>query len=265
MTSSVSSSASDWPPMMTKPIAWLVPEPTPRETMQRDHAGDERERRHQDRPQPIAAGLDDRPRASTRPVSLQLVGVVDLQDRVLLHDAEQHEQAERREDVQRLPEDDDRQQRERQRQRQRQQNRDRVQPRLELRRQNQVHEDERQQRTRARSSAPARPSSRDRPVKRAAVVAARRSAAGTRRASRSAPPPATRPAAGWRRPSPAAAAPSRLMSDGADAGREVRDVVERHAAEPRRGHRQRRRSPLRCCGSAARARRCTSYCSPPSL
>jgi len=54
------------------------------------------------------------------------------------------QQPERREDVQRLLEDDQRQERERQRQRQRQQNRDRVQPRLELRRQDEVHEDEAQ-------------------------------------------------------------------------------------------------------------------------
>src|SRR4029077_1558613 len=74
----------------------------------------------------------------------ELVGVVDLQDGVLLHDAEEHQQAERRENVQRLPEDDDRQEREGQRQRQRQENRDGMQPRLELRRQNQIHEDERQ-------------------------------------------------------------------------------------------------------------------------
>ena len=33
MTSSVSSSASDWPPKITNPIAWLVPEPMPLETM----------------------------------------------------------------------------------------------------------------------------------------------------------------------------------------------------------------------------------------
>jgi hypothetical protein len=74
----------------------------------------------------------------------QLVRVVDLQDRVLLHHAEEHQHAERREDVERLAEDDDRDERERQRQRQRQQDRHRVEPRLELRRQHQIHEDERE-------------------------------------------------------------------------------------------------------------------------
>ena len=38
------------------------------------------------------------------PGRAQLVGVIDLQDRVLLHDAEEHEEAEPREDVQRLAE-----------------------------------------------------------------------------------------------------------------------------------------------------------------
>ena len=33
MTTSVSSSASDWPPKMTKPIAWFVPAPMPRDTI----------------------------------------------------------------------------------------------------------------------------------------------------------------------------------------------------------------------------------------
>src|SRR5207237_8202554 len=91
-----------------------------------------------------AAGLDGR-RVGRHAGFLELVRVVDLQNRVLLHHAEQHQQPERREDVQRLLEDDDRQQREGQRERQRQQNRDRMQPRLELRREDQIHEDQRQQ------------------------------------------------------------------------------------------------------------------------
>ena len=143
MTSSVSSSASDWPPKMTNPIAWFVPDPTPRETisgiMPATNAnvviriGRSRSR--------LACTIASCVRQARL---LELVGVVDLQNRVLLHDAEQHEQAERREDVQRLPEDDDRQQREGQRQRQRQQNRDRMQPRFELCRENEIHEDQRQ-------------------------------------------------------------------------------------------------------------------------
>ena len=134
-------------------MAWLVPAPMPRETisgiMPATNAkvviriGRSRSR----------LALHDRV-VRRQSGLLQLVGVIDLQNRVLLHDAEQHQQAERREDVQRLPEDDDRQQRERQRQRQRQQDRDRMQPRLELRRQDQIHEDERQDEARARSSVP---------------------------------------------------------------------------------------------------------------
>ena len=169
---------------------------------ERNHPGHERERRHQDRPQPVAAGLDDRV-VRVEAGLLQLVRVIDLQNRVLLDDAEQHQQAERREDVQRLLEDDDRQQRERQRQRQRQQNRDRVQPRLELRRQDQIHEDQRQDEREhevlRRAPEFLRPAG-----ERAAVVGARRSACRTRPGSRSGSPPATRSAPGWRRASPAA-------------------------------------------------------------
>ena len=262
MTSSVSSSASDWPPKMTKPIAWLVPEPMPRETisgiMPATNAnvviriGRSRSRlartiascvRH--------AGL------------LQLVGVVDLQNRVLLHDAEQHQQAERREDVQRLPEDDDRQQRERQRQRQRQQNRDRVQPRFELRRQDQIHEDQRQH---EREHEVLR---RAPELARAAGEAAAILAAGVepvelgqhrvlhRRLRR-------------RRQQVAEHRHLPLPRQAVDVGRrrarrEVGDVLERDAAQPRRRHRQRRDRRLRSSGSRRCARRCTSYCSPPSL
>ena len=86
-------------------MAWLVAAPTPLRDHQRDHAGDERQRRHQNRPQPIAAGLHDGV-VRVQPGLAQLVGVIDLQDRVLLHDAEQHQQAEAGEDVQRLPEDE---------------------------------------------------------------------------------------------------------------------------------------------------------------
>ena len=110
---------------------------------ERDHAGDESERRHENWSQTIAAGLHDRVVGGHSGL-LELVRVVDLQNRVLLDDAEQHQEAKGREDVQRLPEDDDRQQREGQGQRQRQQDRDRVQPRFELCRQDEIHEDERE-------------------------------------------------------------------------------------------------------------------------
>ena len=110
---------------------------------ERHHPGDKRERRHQNRPQPVPAGLDDGVMRA-HPRLFQLIGVIDLQNRVLLDDAEEHEQPERGEDVERLPEDDEREQRERQRQRERQQNRDRVDPGFELRCEHEVHEDERE-------------------------------------------------------------------------------------------------------------------------
>ena len=110
---------------------------------QRQHAADQRQRGHQDRPQAVAVGLDDRlvARHALRP---QVVHVVDLQDRVLLHDAEQHEQSQGREQVQRVAGRPERQERERHGQRQRQQDRERVDDALELRRQDHVHEDHRQ-------------------------------------------------------------------------------------------------------------------------
>ena len=201
---------------MTKPIAWLVPEPMPRETMSGImpatnanvviRIGRSRSR--------LAWTIASCVR---QPGLLQLVGVVDLQNRVLLHDAEQHQQAERREDVQRLPEDDDRQQREGQRQRQRQQDRDRVQPRLELRRQNQIHEDQRQH-EREHEVLRRAPELLRAAGERAAVVAAgvepvelgqhRVLHFGLRRRRQQV----------GRTPSPGAGAPSRLMSDGAVPG-----------------------------------------------
>jgi hypothetical protein len=110
---------------------------------QGDHAGDEGERGHEDGAQPVAVGLEDglEPRHAA---GAQLQRVVDLQDRVLLHDAEEHEHAGHREDVDRLAEENDRQDGEGHRQRQREQDGDRVQPRLELGGEHQVHEDERQ-------------------------------------------------------------------------------------------------------------------------
>ena len=131
---------------------------------QRDHAGDEGEGGHQDRPQPVAVGLADR-LGARQALRAQVVGVIDLQDGVLLHDAEQHEDAEHREDVQRLVEHQDREQRERHRQRQREQDRDRVQPALELRREDQVHEDDREQEREHEVRGRAFPCSRERPVK----------------------------------------------------------------------------------------------------
>jgi hypothetical protein len=74
-------------------------------------------------------------------VLAQLVGVVNLENGVLLHHAEEHEDAEEAVEVERLVEQNHRQHRERQGERQREQDGDRVQPRFELRRQDEVHED----------------------------------------------------------------------------------------------------------------------------
>jgi hypothetical protein len=78
---------------------------------------DDRECRHQNRAEPRAARVHDRlvARHSTR---AQDVGVVDLENRVLFHDAEQEQNPERAPQVQRPPGRQDREQRERDRQRQ---------------------------------------------------------------------------------------------------------------------------------------------------
>ena len=189
--------------MMTKPIARLVAEPDAARQHERDHARHECKCSHEDWPQTVAAGLQDR-RVALHAAIAQLVRMVDLEDGVLLHHPEQHEQAQRREDVQRLTRDDNRQQRERQRQRQRQQDRHRVQPRLELRREDQIHEDQRQperdQEVLRRAAELARAAREPRAVARSHVerVGGPASSDPSDRSAR-------RPAAGRRRSSPAAA------------------------------------------------------------
>src|SRR5579884_1676223 len=120
IATSVSSSDRVWPPMITVLIAGFVAAPT----------------------QPVAARRHDR-RVAAVPLRPELVRAIDLEDRVLLHDAEEHQDAELREDVERAVQREDRQQGKRHGQRQREQDRDRVEPRLELRRQHEVHEPER--------------------------------------------------------------------------------------------------------------------------
>ena len=74
----------------------------------------------------------------------QLVGVVDLQNRGLLDHAEQHQNAQRRVEIQRLAAEPQAEQPEGHGQRQREQNRQRMDEVLELGGQHDVHEDERQ-------------------------------------------------------------------------------------------------------------------------
>ncbi len=92
-------------------------------------------------PEPLAAREDDR-LVALHPALAELVRELDLEDRVLLDDAEEDEDAERREDVDALSEDEDREERERHRQGEGEEDRHRVQPALELRREDEVHEDE---------------------------------------------------------------------------------------------------------------------------
>src|ERR1043166_1919376 len=96
-----------------------------RSQSQRQHARDQRERRHQNRPQSIAIALHDRFLAF-HSFGAQAVHVIDLQDRVLLHHAEQDQHTERGVEIQRVARAPQRQQCKRHRQRQAQQNRQRV-------------------------------------------------------------------------------------------------------------------------------------------
>ena len=89
---------------------------------ERSHTGNQSNRRHQDRPQPIAVSLNNRV-VTFHSLLTQSVRVIDLQNRVLLHHPKQQQQAQAGKDVHRLPGDQQRDNAERNRQRQRQQNR----------------------------------------------------------------------------------------------------------------------------------------------
>src|SRR5438309_1676601 len=87
---------------------------------------------HQNYVPPLAAGPHDR-LVARHARRAQVVRVVDLQDRVLLHDAEQDEDAERGIEVERVARPPQREERERDRERQREQDGERVDHALELR------------------------------------------------------------------------------------------------------------------------------------
>ena len=101
------------------------------------------ERRHQNRAQPRAARLDDRQVARHAPRP-QDVGVVHLENRVLLDDPEQQQDAERAPQVQRPAGHPDREQREGDRQRQHGHDDERLHEALELGGEHHVDEDARQ-------------------------------------------------------------------------------------------------------------------------
>jgi len=69
----------------------------------RQHPGDDRDGRHQDRAQPDVIGLNQGLMALD-PLLAERVRVVHLEDRVLLDDAEEHHQPDRAVDVDRHPE-----------------------------------------------------------------------------------------------------------------------------------------------------------------
>ncbi len=89
---SVSSSDKVWPPTITPLMALFTAAPSAFETKRGNHAGHEGHGGHQDRAEPVAVGLHDRLELG-HPACAKLVGVVDLQNRVLLHHGEQHQDA----------------------------------------------------------------------------------------------------------------------------------------------------------------------------
>ena len=106
-----------------------------------DHASDEGERGHEDGAQTLFVGEQDGIKA-VHSFGSELVGVVDLQDAVLFHHAEEHEDAEHGEEVDRLSEKDEREDGEWQRERQREQDGEGMHPALKLRGEDEIHEDE---------------------------------------------------------------------------------------------------------------------------
>ena len=86
------------PPMMPVPIEWRALAPAPVAMASGKHSEDERERGHDDRPQPLLAGLDRRVH-DREPLLAQIDREGDPQDRVLRPEADQHQQADLEVDI----------------------------------------------------------------------------------------------------------------------------------------------------------------------
>ena len=93
---------SNMPPATAVPTEWRASWPGAGREHERQHAEDERQRGHQDRPQPDARRLDRR-LDDRQPAVPQLLGELDDQDRVLRRQADQHDQADLAVDVVRQP------------------------------------------------------------------------------------------------------------------------------------------------------------------
>ncbi len=80
------------------PMAWRISAPAPVDDHQRHDTHDERDRRHQDRPQPQAAGFQHG-RDAVHALLLLVLGELDDEDGVLTRQAHQHDEADLGEDV----------------------------------------------------------------------------------------------------------------------------------------------------------------------
>ena len=79
------------PPTIVVPTEWRPSAPAPVAKYQRQNAENERERSHQNRPQ-AQFGCFNRGFAMVRPLSAQLLGELDNQNRVLRRKADEHHQ-----------------------------------------------------------------------------------------------------------------------------------------------------------------------------
>ena len=113
--------------MMATPSGWRSSDPGAAGQRQRDGAENRGQRRHQDRPEALAAGLEDRHLAADALLALMLQREVHHHDGILLDDAHQQDDADQRDDGEGRPGDQQRQQRADPGGRQRRQDGDRVQ------------------------------------------------------------------------------------------------------------------------------------------
>src|SRR6185437_12343856 len=109
-----------------------------------NHAGDERERRHENRTQAYPAGFDERLAQRDLLRFTRPLGEVHQQDRILRDDSHQQDHTDHRHDVERAARYEQRQHDSDQRQRKRQHDRERIQERSELHHENEVHEQNRE-------------------------------------------------------------------------------------------------------------------------
>ena len=133
------------PPATAVPTELRARRPGARRERKRHDAENERERRHENRPQPDARGLDRRIE-DRHALLAQLLGELDDQNRVLGGQADEHDEPDLTEHVVGKPSQQLRGQRAKHRERHAQQDDERQDPALVLRRQHQIDDEQAQTR-----------------------------------------------------------------------------------------------------------------------